>query len=111
MDVPRSMCHVPSWNMDGARSTRVPSWMQPGSTPVPFPLRLGSPRPGFTGFHSGCPSPQDTASKLDQVKAKLLQRSGGGGFRGLVRVLRTLDSDGNRQLTARELMEVWRGGP
>eukprot|EP00667_Euglena_gracilis_P003326 EG_transcript_3329 len=48
---------------------------------------------------------KDTASKLDQVKAKLLQRSGGGGFRGLVRVLRTLDSDGNRQLTARELME------
>eukprot|EP00668_Euglena_longa_P004661 GGOE01005443.1.p1 GENE.GGOE01005443.1~~GGOE01005443.1.p1 ORF type:complete len:557 (-),score=172.94 GGOE01005443.1:244-1779(-) len=48
---------------------------------------------------------KDSASQLERVKAKLLQRSGGGGFRGLMRILKTMDRDGNHQLTGQELQE------
>lgn len=42
---------------------------------------------------------------LDRVKAKILQRAGGSGFRGIVRSLRLMDDDGSRTLSRREMKE------
>lgn len=48
---------------------------------------------------------KDTASSLARVKEKLLARAGDGGYRSLVRILKIMDDDGNRNLTKEELVE------
>jgi len=40
--------------------------------------------------------------EVDTIRAKLVERSGGGGMRGLVRVLRIMDENGNRNLSKEE---------
>jgi len=49
--------------------------------------------------------PEKRADVLSRVKAKIIERAGGTGFRGLVRSLRIMDDDGNTKLTRRELKD------
>eukprot|EP01065_Artemidia_motanka_P043958 TRINITY_DN6186_c0_g3_i2.p1 TRINITY_DN6186_c0_g3~~TRINITY_DN6186_c0_g3_i2.p1 ORF type:complete len:563 (+),score=164.50 TRINITY_DN6186_c0_g3_i2:60-1691(+) len=49
--------------------------------------------------------PEREMDALARVKAKILQRGGSAGFRGLVRTLRIMDDDGNRKLSRRELKD------
>eukprot|EP01062_Namystynia_karyoxenos_P069209 TRINITY_DN6468_c0_g2_i1.p1 TRINITY_DN6468_c0_g2~~TRINITY_DN6468_c0_g2_i1.p1 ORF type:complete len:544 (+),score=203.50 TRINITY_DN6468_c0_g2_i1:107-1738(+) len=49
--------------------------------------------------------PERVTDALSRVKAKILQRGGSTGFRGLVRTLRIMDDDGNRKLSRRELKD------
>lgn len=48
---------------------------------------------------------KDTTAIVSKVKARILQRAGQGRFRSLVRVMRTMDADGNQQLTLEELVQ------
>eukprot|EP01059_Diplonema_ambulator_P037188 TRINITY_DN969_c0_g1_i1.p1 TRINITY_DN969_c0_g1~~TRINITY_DN969_c0_g1_i1.p1 ORF type:complete len:544 (+),score=164.34 TRINITY_DN969_c0_g1_i1:44-1675(+) len=42
---------------------------------------------------------------MTRIRDKILERSGGLGFRGIIRSLRIMDDDGNRKLSRRELKD------
>lgn len=43
------------------------------------------------------------ASVIDRVRAKILERCGGGGIKGMQRILAIMDDNGDKKLTKAEL--------
>jgi len=61
----------------------------------------GVPGAKFTRYHG----PLDGKTAMDRVRAKIIERGGDLGFRGLVRSLRIMDDDGSKTLDRRELKD------
>ena len=90
------------WNTwYGSKDTRYNTLVRTATMPCNFwTFRTSPPGASYVPYKGA-----NTQTALEKVKAKILQRGGRQGFRGLVKSFRIIDDDGSKTLSRRELKE------